>query len=260
MHDLTQHRPSKQATLTLIRATLDGFAEPMRVAKNCFLELNGHILANDRRMSSHQLLANAKNNQQRMLPSAALVRTTLIALRPIMNPDLFGIRISYATAVQMLPALGTLIAAKREEKTALLESCAEMFAPGMDAIGQATGLWQRVSKHPVILALALQKLLNVKVFASQAELRTAMLDAEKKIKSLFSAAESWMNLLCDSDHILFERDRAGWRLAYSNVSGEIASAMLASVEMDEDAGDDEDAISPRWAALNELRQAKLAAD
>ena len=244
----------KQAALSLIGASLDGFAEPMQIAKGCLLDQIGNVRPNDRRLRADQLLANARHNHRWMLPHAAKVRATVAALRPIISPH--AIPISREIAIRMLVVLRPLI--RKDDAKAVLESCAAMFAPGVDIIGTATGLWKPISRHPVIVALALLKLKNEKVFASQAELRAAMQESEASIKSLVSSADEWMKLLADSDRIVFAHDRAGWNAAYANARSETISAMLVYVEMDEDASEDDDdeAISPRWNALNELRQAK----
>jgi hypothetical protein len=53
------HRPTKQAALSLIGATLDTLAEPMQIGKACRLDQIGNVRPNDRRALSHQLLDEA---------------------------------------------------------------------------------------------------------------------------------------------------------------------------------------------------------
>lgn len=40
-----------------------------------------------------------------------------------------------------------------------------MFSPANDAIGQVTGLWKAIPKHPVVLGLTIKNLILTSVFS-----------------------------------------------------------------------------------------------
>jgi hypothetical protein len=146
---------------------------------------------------------------------------------------------------------------KKGDNAARLEACVDMFAPGIDEIGEATGLWLPIPKSPVILALAVKRLIHNAIFTPMpAELRREMREANRNIVSLANITERWLNLLRNADRIFFEHDRAQWTLAYQNIIG---SDVVRAIQDPAEAGDeDEDEpATARWAALEKLRLARL---
>jgi hypothetical protein len=85
--------------------------------------------------------------------------------------------ISAAVALQMLSVLCAGTSKKRNDdpntETFML-SCAQLFDPAIDSIALGTGLWKPVPRHPVVVALAIRKLMAGNVFApTQSELADA---------------------------------------------------------------------------------------
>jgi hypothetical protein len=244
-------RPTKKAGTALISATLDRVAAPLQVAGQCRSELRDVL----RKVGEHRYyLPDAKFNHGRMLSRAALVSRTHTALLPVVYPHIVATpTITAETALAMLTVLFRGVGkAKNVETNTLIANCVAMFDPRSDIIGEATGLWTPVSSHPVILALAVKKLLYNSVFTSAAELRTAMREARNSILWLSQDTERWLALLQASDRVLFEHDRAAWDLTYQNVGADVVSVM----QNPEEAGDDDEPASPRWSAQEALRLAK----
>ncbi|UGX95793.1 hypothetical protein G6321_00011895 [Bradyrhizobium barranii subsp. barranii] len=239
----------------LISAVLTQAHRPLTVAGNCRNELRDTLRpVND--VNLHRgYLPNATFNHRRMLPRAALVNATHAALLPVAYPNIIDTpSITRPFAIQMISALfRTMGKPKDTDSAALLNDCVEMFAPGSDAIGEATGLWKPVRNHPVILALAVTSLQRTKVFTSQAELRSAMQDARKRVLWLAEDAKRWLELLRNSDRVLFEHDRPAWDLAYRNVGADVVTAMQDSDEAGDDEDDENEPASPRWLALEAMR-------
>ena len=64
----------------------------------------------------------------------------------------------------------------------MLAACCDMFSPMNDIIGEGMGLWKPICKHPVVLALAIKKLIATSVFTpSPSELREAMATVTHRI-------------------------------------------------------------------------------
>lgn len=249
---------SKKAGVELIAVTLDPLQNPLSVAGRCGSELRGGLrkIGNGR-----YYLPDAKFNHSKMLRRAALVDATRDVLHSIVRPwSMFfpnrAAPISRADATMMLSALfGTVGKSKTTDNATMLAACVEMLAPGSDEIGEATGLWRSVSRSPVVVALAIKKLMYNSVFTSVAELRTAIQEAGNSVLWLAEDCDRWLKLLQASDRMLFEHDRAAWQLAYANVGADVVRVMQ---DRDEAGDEDEDAPpAARWAALEKLRLAKL---
>jgi hypothetical protein len=141
----------------------------------------------------------------------------------------------------------------------LLASCADLFNPVSDAVGIATGLWKPAPKHPLALAIAIKQLIATSVFSpSPSELREAMKLAQGKVDVLASYAGQWLQLLERADAIVFEFDRPTWDAAYANVDSKVPLALHGQLIETDDGP--EFPLSPRWRALNELWEAKHAAE
>ncbi|MDE5461152.1 hypothetical protein [Bradyrhizobium sp. CSS354] len=254
-------RPTKKAGHALIAATLDAVHPPLSVAGQCRNELRGELERVRDGLHRYDLPA-AKANHAKMLQRAALVRQAHVALLAVAYPHI--VRTPTITPEIALAMVGVLFRgvgrAKGVEANALTASCVAMFDPRSDLVGAATELWTPVSTHPVVLALAVQKLQFNTIFTSTAELRTAMQEARSSVVWLVQATERWLDLLRTSDRLLFEHDRAAWDLAYSNVGADVVLTMQDPDEAGYE-GDDECApepAAPRWTALEAIRLARLS--
>jgi hypothetical protein len=139
---------------------------------------------------------------------------------------------------------------KTDEATmrARLMVCADMLSPTDAAVGAATGLWEPVSPHPLILALAVKHLTATKIFTpAPAELRAAMKLVERRLTALRLEVSHWLRTLQVADAGLFLRDRAAWDAAYADVPSSVPLYMIDH--------DNEDA---RHLALNAMWEAKTA--
>ena len=181
----------------------------------------------------------------------------------LMRPPFQDHPITPSVAVEMLAVLfGALTKTKTggDNAAALLEACADMFNPITHHIGSATGLWEPVSRHPVVLALAIKKLLARSVFApSPSELREAMIEAHRRIGVLQQYAQRWLDLLDHADQITFQFDRAAWDATYAAASStDIARVMMGKARYDdfEYDGDDDEAEPPRFTALKIICERK----
>ncbi|WP_409191042.1 hypothetical protein [Bradyrhizobium sp. RDM4] len=240
----------------MIAATLDRLQGPLSVAGRCRDELREVLQPIENVVLHHDLLPAAAFNHARMLSRAAQVSATHAALLPVAYPHIVATPIiTDEIALTMLTVLfGAVGKAKGGDAQILLEACIDMFGSS-DAIGAFTRLWRPVSTHPVILALAVRQLINTAVFTSVAELRDAMLDAQRSIIQLTTAADRWRDLLRVSDRVLFEFDRAAWMQAYASVGADVVEVMQ---DADEAGDEDEDAPpAPRWIAQEAMRRVKV---
>jgi hypothetical protein len=255
-------RPGKKKTGTsLISATLDTVAHPLRIASHCRDELREVLQhVDDVPQPNIVNLPAARFNHARMLSRVAVVREVHLGLFGMFIPP--APTTTRGDAIDMLSALfGATAKAKAESKT-LLAACVSMFAPGADSVALATGLWQPISRHPVVVAIAIQELINTAVFTpTPAEFRAAMVDAKRKLRGLATYAESWLELLQVSDRVVFDFDRPAWEAAYAGVGADVIGAMQVDEEggYEGDEDDDGEPASPRYAALEQLL-AKLAAE
>ncbi|WP_354130425.1 MULTISPECIES: hypothetical protein [unclassified Bradyrhizobium] len=239
----------------MIAATLDAVHSPLAVAGQCRNELRGGLERVSEGLHRYDLPA-AKANHAKMLQRAALVRQAHVALLAVAYPHIVRTpTITPEIALAMVSVLFRGVGrAKGVEANALIASCVAMFNPHCDIVGGATELWTPVSSHPVVLALAVQKLQFNTVFTSTAELRSAMQEARSSVVWLVQAAERWLDLLRNSDRVLFEHDRAAWDLAYANMGADAVGAMQEAADAAYEGVDD----PPRWHALEALRLAKLS--
>jgi hypothetical protein len=140
----------------------------------------------------------------------------------------------------------------------MLAACTDMFSPMNDVIGETTGLWKPVCKHPIILALAVKKLIATSLFMpSPNELREAIAEVKRTISVRASWLGEFLSWVGTADRLLFEFDRPAWEAAYAKVGSSVAQAMRNLVND----GPGEDAPpSPRWQALNAICKAKCKAE
>jgi hypothetical protein len=175
-------------------------------------------------------------------------------------------------AIKMLSVLFGTMTKKRtddsdENAELLLMACVDMFDPTSDIVGEASGMWTTVSKHPVVLALAIKSLIATQKWTpSPSELVAKMQQAQQKLIATQYWLSQWVDWMDKADRLLCEFDRAVWDAAYANVGSDVVAAMrdLVQVQYDEAPGEDDDGVfvppSPRWQALDDLHKAKLAAE
>jgi hypothetical protein len=238
--------------LALINSQLAGFAEPIAVADRCRAQLHRSDVSTY--LPDARFLDRAKIVHRLWLPEFAQARAAFDQLFEIAVFDAPPREpITHATAVAMLSVLFGALTKKKaddENATTLLDVSADLFNPVNDAVGLGSGLWAPVSKHPVVLALAIKRLVATSVFTpSPAELRSAMKRARDSLGMLARYAESFAELIGHADEMVFAVDRPAWDSAYTSVSANVITAMRDSI-------DDDDA---RVAALDQLAKAKLSA-
>jgi hypothetical protein len=256
-------RPTKKAGTAVIAATLNRVAAPLAVAGQCRSELRVlrhiNIHTDDPQPGN---LANAKFNHGKMLARAATVSAAYRELFPLAHPHMIASpTITREDAIMMLAVLFGTLGKKGTDNETLIRACTDMLSPESDAIGEATGLWRPISNHhPVVVALAIRKLVYGSVFTSVAELRAALQAARNSILWLAEDADRWMKLLQASDRMVFEHDREAWGAAYANVGADVVALMMQESDEAGYEGDDEDddePPSPRWSAQEAMRRAKL---
>jgi hypothetical protein len=243
----------KAAGSTLINDTLAHHAEPLRIADECRRQLQQGVdtyLGGERGELEAKFLDRAKVIHSRLLRDVAMVDAAHSQLLSVLIPP-FRFPLTHVQATAMLGVLFGTLSKKRaddENSAMLLASCADLFNPVSDAVGIATGLWKPAPKHPLALAIAIKQLIATSVFSpSPSELREAMKLAQGKVDVLASYAGQWLQLLERADAIVFEFDRPTWDAAYANVDSKVPLALHGQ-------------LSPRWRALNELWEAKHAAE
>jgi hypothetical protein len=174
--------------------------------------------------------------------------TFLAALRCPREP------IERSEASAMLCFLLDVAGGKRSDEARLLKAVAiaDIFSESNNVLGAATGLWQPVPRHPTLVALAIKQMEAQQIFEPcEAELRKALDAAAKKALRLEHHANDWLRLLRESDRLMFERDRDGWRAAHSDVD---SSATLALSFDDDDGSAHQEALRNVWDQKYEAEQ------
>jgi hypothetical protein len=268
--DLAQRgRSPRGAGLALINEELAHIAEAMATAAQCRRSLDCNTDAYYLSLDP-KFLDRAKKLLFLWLPDYAEAVAAYKQLEAIVgwDPDE---PITHATATKMLAVLfGTLSRRKADDdnEAMLLASCADLFNPINDKVGCSSRLWKPVSKHPVVLALAIKRLIAKSKFVpSPSELRETMSLVIEKLAGagLGGAAQRYIEAVEEADKIVFALDRAAWTAMYASagINSQVPLAMQGRLE-DEEPGEDEHgnpiAPSPRWRALNDLWEAKLEAE
>ncbi len=195
-------------------------------------------------------LADAKFNHGRMLKRAALVDATNSALFPIAYPNVIASpTITRPDAVMMLAVLFGTLGKKGTDSKTLIRACIDMLTPNSDIIGEATGLWKPINNHhPVVVALAIRKLVYGSVFTSVPSCAAHCRPRATASCGSIQDTDRWMKLLQASDRMVFKKDRAGWDRAYANVGADVATVMQDRNEAGYE-GDDEDDNEPPIAEM-----------
>jgi hypothetical protein len=247
-------RPSAKAGagLALINRTLAEFAAPLQALAQCQIEMEGR-------------------DYRRMLPRYAEVLAAQATLNAITCDGLHAAPVPKAMALRMLSILFGALAKRKPDDgnaAALLLACADIFDPMGEAIGEITGFWDSVPNHPLVLALAIKRLLATQKFApAPSEVRAAMADigASLRMRTAFWL-EPWLQAVAERDRLLFEQDRATWQQIYARVDSSVPAAMrdTGCIGESPDDYDDDPALPPpstaRWLALDALVEAKRAAE
>ena len=179
-------RPASKDGLALINEPIAAFVHPLQMAKHCeeefrrscrdigqdylpFVQRNYLELAN--KLHGHWLHAYAD------IYAAHSTLFKMLVLPPEQPLD-------RGDAVRMLSTLFAALGKKKkdDEGATLLLACADMFSPLNEVVGDVTDLWEPISRHPLILALAIKKIIADSVFTSAAELRKAMIKVQRKIE------------------------------------------------------------------------------
>jgi hypothetical protein len=250
-------RPAAKKAIALINATLTDLVDVMETARLC-----DDLFAQAPDNSSYL----GRGVEEKFLDRAKIVHgylwqfayadaaytSMLEILRPRDESE-----ITQATANKMLSVLfGTLTKKKADTDEMLLAACADMFDPLNDMLGKKTGLWKPVCKHPVVLALAIKKLIATSVFApTPSELREAMETATQKLQAAKRQLGNFLAWMIQADKIVFAFDRAAWEAAYARLDSRGPLAMVAHSDYGNQEGDGE-----RCAALEKIWEPKHEAE
>jgi hypothetical protein len=267
-------RPSPKGGLALINAALADVPEMMTIADRC-----NYLHSHTPDHSSHlgcigefdaRFVGRAKIVLGHLChyASACAAYDKISDILHLSSED----AVTQAMAAKMLSVLFGALSKRKADDTdenpaMLLAACADMFDPMNDFVGENLRLWKPICKHPVVLALAIKKLLATQKFSpSPSELREAIIDVQTRIGVRASWIENWLVWVDRADEIAFTFDRAAWDAAYAGAGSEIVLAVrerLGLVEgPDQDYDDDGKPLppSPHWLALDDLYKAKLAAE
>jgi len=247
--------------LALINDELAGIAEALQIAERCRQIIKDHssLGAGDIVRLGARMLDHAKPIHK-LLAGAAKLDCAHSTLLSIIYPRE---RISHADAIKMLAVLFSAMSRKKSDagETAMkLAACADMFDPVSEAVGKASGLWKPVPKHPVMLALAIKHLMATSVWApSECELREAMKTVRDRLLVMAHHIGEVVSLINRADMVVFTFDRAAWNAAYADAR--ISASIIAVMSDDsEQLGEDGEPPTPRWKALDDLWEAKYAAE
>jgi len=199
-------------------------------------------------------LAGAKSIHAPWLRCYAQIEATHIALsQMLMGFD----RVDPLTASRMVSVLFAALGKKKTdtENALLLAATVDMFSPLDESVAIATGLWEPLNQHPLIVALAIKALIAKSVFTSASELRAEMKRVVNAIGRAAWAMEYIATTIWEADEAVFLGDRAAWDAHYASVGADVAAVMRDNL-VEEDAYTDDDdneiAASPRWLALDAL--------
>jgi hypothetical protein len=257
--------------MALINHALGDFAEAIAVAHQCGKESAhsqqvGELPTLVSLTGAHRIpivFDAVKRSHIRLLPdyakaSAAWGKLLMLTLPP-------QVPVSHTMAIEMLSVLyGTLSKRKKDDDETAMMACAELFNPIDNILGESTGLWQPISQHPLVLALAIKARIATSPFVAASELREEMVRVRNKLRLLCNQTEAWLDWMKAADRTLFEHDRPAWHTAYARIGSDVVEAMQRAAygeEPDEDDDGNSIAPSPRWQALDDLvRTRKLAAE
>jgi hypothetical protein len=156
-----------------------------------------------------------------LLPRAVAVRKAFNVLHAILHD---GVTIDRGSALQMVTVLLKVLAKKKDDPVSAA-AFALLFDKDLDDVGTALNLWKQVPRHPMIVALGIQRLFHKQVFApAPVELCNACHVVFEQIESHWRISGGWLLDLADADAELCELDRAAWASAYTTAEG------LAAIE------------------------------
>ena len=262
---------AKSGGLALINETLTEFAETLQILDLCQQQMDWREMSF---LAADTPLSHAKRVLSWFLRDYAKVCGAKRLLEEITG-DGGRFPITKASASKMLSVLFGALAKKKaddsdENAATLMMVCIDMFDPTSESVGKASGFWQPVAKHPLVLALAIKRLLGMQKFMpSPSEVREAMTYITESLeKRMCFFIDRWLKEVECADQLAFEQDRAAWEAAYVRVDSWVPSAMLGHVELrgegpsedrDEN-GKPEYPPSPRWLALNAICEANIDAE
>jgi hypothetical protein len=112
---------------------------------------------------------------------------------------------------------GAVVGKKRTDEDAeKLEGCLLLFDPTVNAIGQSTGLWSEMPRHPVVVAIAVLEMINKQVYnPSSGELKSACRRAHAKLRRQYKCMETMISRLRCAEEILFDHARDEWASMYA---------------------------------------------
>jgi hypothetical protein len=215
----------------------------------------------------------AKQIHQSFLAALPVMDATCSTLERVQRANE---RMDRASAMLMLNVLFAAIGKRKsdDENATLLAAAADMFNPANDVLANIKlasqsddSPWVRkpIYQHPLVLAIAVKKLIETAKFTSCAELREAMADVSNSIGVKIWHLGYMTQRIDDADEMLFERDRASWDQMHARVDAAVERTMLRELLSEEGPSNDTDENgnpefppSPRWLALEEMLKAKEA--
>jgi hypothetical protein len=173
----------------------------------------------------------ARTCWERMLPALAAVDEAHCALLATLGPVRFPL--THGQAAEMVAVLLGALAKKKTDASdaaIALAACCDLFNP----INEGLALWEPVSRHPAVLALAVKRLIASTVFAPvPAELLSTMREVEAKLRGLTFATGRWLERFRKADAVMFERDRRAWEAGYARLGSTASLAALSHIDIAE---------------------------
>jgi hypothetical protein len=192
-------------------------------------------------------LFKAKRRREVMLPRAVQVRQAYDVLSTICEG---GQNIDASIALKMLSVLQRVLIKKKDDPVTLM-AFAGLFDQEIDDLGVSLSLWKGVPRHPVVVALAIQRLFHNQVFApAPAELCSACRTVANRLKDKCRQALWWLNDLSRADIDLFKEAPDEWASLYTRPESFAAATAFAGV-ID---GTIKELIWQRDAAIKEMRE------